>query len=93
MPTANGHGRGHGSSKKVLNLDSLGDDNEPTKDEIKAKSQLAEFTKLRNQLMLCQRCGKQIYCKVNKYGAHVTLTSSQVVSWAYAIVCELHYVI
>jgi hypothetical protein len=88
-----GCGKGSCGSKNPLNLDSLGDNKVPDNDEISAENQQAEFTKLRSWIMSCQRCGKHVYCKVNKYRIHITLKTGQVISLAHAIVCKFHCIL
>ena len=83
----NSHGKGSRSTtKKGLNLDSVGDDEKPEEDEIQVQKHLDEFTKLKKLLTSCQVCGKHIYCKVNKFGVHVALKLPHILSWAHAIV-------
>jgi hypothetical protein len=47
---------------------------------------LDALSKLDDALMKCPACGKNKFCKINKYGVHVNLTFPQRSAWAAALI-------
>jgi hypothetical protein len=78
-----------GSKKKPLNLDSLDDEGGLDEEEEQAEKHLNEYAKLEELLTKCQKCGPDIWCKVNKHGAHIALNTLQLSGWATALVRPL----
>jgi hypothetical protein len=77
-------------------FDDKNDDDDPTHellehsktgvDDSLEEGVLDELTKLDEALTKCPSCGKDKFCKINKFGIHVNLTSPQRSAWATALV-------
>lgn len=88
--TTTSHGRRQ-KRKGELNLDALEDDEESREDEIHAHKVKDEFQRLKDSLSKCQVCGPEKFCKINRFGKHIHLTTPQVLGWAHALVIHTFY--
>lgn len=75
--------------EKVLNLDTLDDEDDLDipDEEKQSEKELEEFLRLKKMLRTCPvHTAATEFCKVNKHGAHVLLSSAQLNGWANALV-------
>ncbi|KIJ28525.1 hypothetical protein M422DRAFT_270214 [Sphaerobolus stellatus SS14] len=87
-------GKGKSAAKtKHVELDSMDpvEENATPEDESAAAKDLEEFTRLKRHLSGCPIHNElNQYCKINKFGAHVLLTVSQVAGWAHALAIKTY---
>jgi len=75
----------------LLDLDGdeygLGEDSDDDPDNDLISREIKQLAILDRSLLTCQRCGPNIYCKIDKAGTHVALTMPQRRAWANTLAC------
>jgi len=65
----------------LLDLDGdeygLGEDSDDDPDNDLVSREIKQLAILDHFLLMCQRCGPNIYCKIDKAGTHIALTMPQ----------------